>query len=459
MLTIYNSLTREKESFKPIEPGKVRMYVCGMTVYDLCHLGHARVMVVFDLVVRWLKASGFDVTYVRNITDIDDKIIRRALENGESIRALTDRFIAAMHEDADALGVLRPDHEPRATEHVDDMLAMIESLQNNGLAYVAANRDVCYSVRKFPGYGRLSGKSLDDLRAGERVDVADGKQDPLDFVLWKHAKTGEPDEARWASPWGEGRPGWHIECSAMSQAILGEHFDIHGGGQDLQFPHHENEIAQSEGAHNHRYVNYWMHNGFVRVDDEKMSKSLGNFFTIRDVLKAYDPEVVRFFILRAHYRSPLNYSDAHLNDARQSLTRLYTAIKHAPEQGVEVDWSSPWAARFRAAMDDDFNTAGAVAVLFELATEVNRAEDASMAAQLRALANVLGLLERNSTEFLQGDAMAGDLDSAAIEAAIVQRAEAKKGRDFATADRIRNELAEAGVVLEDGPAGTVWRRS
>lgn len=459
MLTIYNSLTREKESFKPIEPGKVRMYVCGMTVYDLCHLGHARVMVVFDLVVRWLKASGFDVTYVRNITDIDDKIIRRALENGESIRALTDRFIAAMHEDADALGVLRPDHEPRATEHVDDMLAMIESLQNNGLAYVAANRDVCYSVRKFPGYGRLSGKSLDDLRAGERVDVADGKQDPLDFVLWKHAKTDEPDEARWASPWGEGRPGWHIECSAMSQAILGEHFDIHGGGQDLQFPHHENEIAQSEGAHNHRYVNYWMHNGFVRVDDEKMSKSLGNFFTIRDVLKAYDPEVVRFFILRAHYRSPLNYSDAHLNDARQSLTRLYTAIKHAPEQGVEVDWSSPWAARFRAAMDDDFNTAGAVAVLFELATEVNRAEDASMAAQLRALANVLGLLERNSTEFLQGDAMAGDLDSAAIEAAIVQRAEAKKGRDFATADRIRNELAEAGVVLEDGPAGTVWRRS
>ena len=459
MLTIYNSLTREKESFKPIEPGKVRMYVCGMTVYDLCHLGHARVMVVFDLVVRWLRASGFDVTYVRNITDIDDKIIKRALENGESIRALTDRFIAAMHEDADALGVQRPDHEPRATEHVSEMLAMIESLQANGLAYVAKNQDVCYSVRKFEGYGRLSGKSLDDLRAGERVDVADGKHDPLDFVLWKHAKAGEPDEARWPSPWGEGRPGWHIECSAMSQALLGEHFDIHGGGQDLQFPHHENEIAQSEGAHSHTYVNYWMHNGFVRVDDEKMSKSLGNFFTIRDVLKAYDPEVVRFFILRAHYRSPLNYSDAHLNDARQSLTRLYTALKHAPGEDAAVDWSGPWAARFKAAMDDDFNTAGAVSVLFEMATEVNRSEDAALAQQLRAMANVLGLLERTATEFLQGDTGSDDVDAEAIEAAIVQRAEAKKAKDFATADRIRAELADAGIVLEDGPGGTVWRRS
>ncbi|WP_227814237.1 cysteine--tRNA ligase [Nitrogeniibacter aestuarii] len=459
MLTIYNSLTREKESFKPIEPGKVRMYVCGMTVYDLCHLGHARVMVVFDLVVRWLRASGFDVTYVRNITDIDDKIIKRALDNGESIRALTDRFIAAMHEDADALGVQRPDHEPRATEHVGEMLAMIESLQANGLAYVAKNRDVCYSVRKFEGYGRLSGKSLDDLRAGERVDVADGKHDPLDFVLWKHAKAGEPDEARWPSPWGEGRPGWHIECSAMSQALLGEHFDIHGGGQDLQFPHHENEIAQSEGAHSHTYVNYWMHNGFVRVDDEKMSKSLGNFFTIRDVLKAYDPEVVRFFILRAHYRSPLNYSDAHLNDARQSLTRLYTALKHAPDEDAAVDWSGPWAARFKAAMDDDFNTAGAVSVLFEMATEVNRSEDAALAQQLRAMANLLGLLERTATEFLQGDTGSDDVDAEAIEAAIVQRAEAKKAKDFATADRIRAELADAGIVLEDGPGGTVWRRS
>ncbi len=459
MLTIYNSLTREKESFKPIEPGKVRMYVCGMTVYDLCHLGHARVMVVFDLVVRWLRASGFDVTYVRNITDIDDKIIKRALENGESIRALTDRFIAAMHEDADALGVQRPDHEPRATEHVSEMLAMIESLQANGLAYVAKNQDVCYSVRKFEGYGRLSGKSLDDLRAGERVDVADGKHDPLDFVLWKHAKAGEPEEARWPSPWGEGRPGWHIECSAMSQALLGEHFDIHGGGKDLVFPHHENEIAQSEGASGKPFVKYWLHNGFVNVNQEKMSKSLGNFFTIRDILQSYDPEVVRFFILRAHYRSPLNYSDAHLNDARQSLTRLYTALKHALGEDAAVDWSGPWAARFKAAMDDDFNTAGAVSVLFEIATEVNRSEDAALAQQLRAMANVLGLLERTATEFLQGDTGSDDVDAEAIDAAIVQRAEAKKAKDFATADRIRAELADAGIVLEDGPGGTVWRRS
>ena len=460
MLTIFNSLSREKEVFTPIEPGKVRMYVCGMTVYDFCHLGHARVMVVFDLVVRWLRASGLDVTYVRNITDIDDKIIRRAQENGESIRALTDRFIAAMHEDADALGVQRPDHEPRATEHVPGMLAMIESLEKNGLAYVAANQDVCYAVRKFPGYGRLSGKSVDELRAGERVDVADGKRDPLDFVLWKHAKANEPDDARWVSPWGDGRPGWHIECSAMSEALLGDHFDIHGGGQDLQFPHHENEIAQSEGAHGDRYVNYWMHNGFVRVDDEKMSKSLGNFFTIRDVLKKYDPEVVRFFILRAHYRSPLNYSDAHLDDARQSLTRLYTALKHAPEATSEVDWGSPWAARFKAAMDDDFNSAGAVAVLFEMATEVNRSQSASLAGQLRALGSVLGLFSRSVSAFLQGDADAGDgVDTARIEAAIAERAAAKKARDFATADRIRAELLALDVVLEDGPQGTVWRRA
>jgi cysteinyl-tRNA synthetase len=458
MLTIFNSLTRDKEAFQPIEPGKVRMYVCGMTVYDFCHLGHARVMVVFDLVVRWLRASGYEVSYVRNITDIDDKIIRRAQENGESIRALTDRFIAAMHEDADALGVQRPDHEPRATEYVDGMLAMIESLEKNGLAYVAANEDVCYAVRKFPGYGRLSGKSLDELRAGERVDVADGKRDPLDFVLWKHAKAGEPDEARWDSRWGAGRPGWHIECSAMSEALLGEHFDIHGGGQDLQFPHHENEIAQSEGAHGCRSVNYWMHNGFVRVDDEKMSKSLGNFFTIRDVLGRYDAEVVRFFILRAHYRSPLNYSDAHLDDARQSLTRLYTALKHAPEAPVEVDWAQPWSARFKAAMDDDFNTAGAVAVLFEMASEVNRSADAALAGQLRALGAVLGLFGRSATEFLQGEASDG-LDGAQIDAQIALRAEAKKARDFATADRIRADLLAAGIVLEDGPQGTVWRRA
>lgn len=460
MLTIYNSLAREKQTFTPIEPGKVRIYVCGMTVYDLCHLGHARVMVVFDLVVRWLRAQGFDVTYVRNITDIDDKIIRRALDNGESIRALTDRFIQAMHEDADALGVQRPDHEPRATEYVPQMLAMIESLQRNGLAYVARNEDVCFSVRRFPNYGRLSGKSLDDLRAGERVDVADGKQDPLDFVLWKHAKDGEPEDARWASPWGAGRPGWHIECSAMSGALLGEHFDIHGGGQDLQFPHHENEIAQSEGAHGCTSVNYWMHNGFVRVDDEKMSKSLGNFFTIRDVLERYDAEVVRFFILRAHYRSPLNYSDAHLDDARQSLSRLYTALKHAPE-GVtpSPDWSDPWNARFKAAMDDDFNTAGAMSVLFEMASEINRTADGALALKLRALGNVLGLLARPPVEFLQAGTAAGSLDAEGIEAAIAERSAAKKSRDFATADRIRAELLDAGVVLEDGPQGTTWRRA
>ena len=455
---IYNSLAREKVVFTPIEPGKVRIYVCGMTVYDYCHLGHARVMVAFDAVVRWLRASSFDVTYVRNITDIDDKIIKRALENGEPIRALTDRFVAAMHEDAGALGVLSPDHEPRATDHVDGMQTLISALERNGLAYVADNEDVCYAVRKFPAYGRLSGKSIDELRAGERVDVADGKRDPLDFVLWKHAKADEPDEAKWASPWGAGRPGWHIECSAMGAALLGKQFDIHGGGQDLQFPHHENEIAQSEGANGCRYVNYWMHNGFVRVDNEKMSKSLGNFFTIRDVLKRYDPEVVRFFILRAHYRSPLNYSDAHLDDARQALTRLYTALKHAPEAAPAVDWDSPWGARFRAAMDDDFNTAEAMAVLFELASEVNRTQSAALAGALKALGGVLGLLERSATTFLHGETGGDALDGAAIEAAIAQRATAKQARDYATADRIRAELASAGVVLEDTPDGTLWRR-
>ncbi|MBL8439990.1 MAG: cysteine--tRNA ligase, partial [Betaproteobacteria bacterium] len=344
MLKIHNSLAREKQTFVPIEPGKVRMYVCGMTVYDYCHLGHARVMVVFDMVARWLRASGYQLTYVRNITDIDDKIIKRAAENGETIGTLTDRFIDAMHEDADALGVLRPDHEPRATEYLPQMLALIQQLEARGLAYQAADGDMNYAVRKFVGYGKLSGKSLDDLRAGERVEVDTAKQDPLDFVLWKHAKPGEP---AWESPWGAGRPGWHIECSAMSSHLLGEHFDIHGGGQDLQFPHHENEIAQSEGAHDCRFVNYWMHNGFVRVDNEKMSKSLGNFFTIREVLKAYDAEVVRFFILRAHYRSPLNYSDAHLDDAKRSLDGLYFTLRDVPPVEVAIDWSDAFAARFR----------------------------------------------------------------------------------------------------------------
>ncbi len=460
MLTIYNSLTRKKEHFQPIDAGKVRMYVCGMTVYDYCHLGHARVMVVFDMVTRWLRASGLDVTYVRNITDIDDKIIRRAQENGESIRALTDRFIAAMHEDADALGVLRPDHEPRAMDYVAGMQSLISRLEAKGLAYVAANRDVCFAVRKFDGYGKLSGKSIDELRAGERVDVVGDKNDPLDFVLWKHAKAEEPEEAKWASPWGSGRPGWHIECSAMSADLLGEHFDIHGGGQDLQFPHHENEIAQSEGAHGHAFVNYWMHNGFVRVDDEKMSKSLGNFFTIREVLKQYDPEVVRFFILRAHYRSPLNYSDAHLDDARQALTRLYTALKAVPVTDADPDWSTPWAQRFQAAMDDDFNTAEALAVLFELANEVNRGAAPELAQQLRALGKVLGLLERDATAFLQGGVKTeGGLDVAEIERMIEARVSAKKGRDFAEADRLRAALLEAGIVLEDSAQGTTWRRA
>lgn len=463
MLKIYNSLSRQKEQFKPIEPGKVRMYVCGMTVYDYCHLGHARVMVVFDMVSRWLRATGLDVTYVRNITDIDDKIIRRAGENGESIRSLTDRFIAAMHEDADALGVLRPDHEPRATEYVAPMQKLIGALMDNGLAYKADNEDVCYAVRKFEGYGKLSGKSLDELRAGERVEVAGGKHDPLDFVLWKHARADEPEEVKWSSPWGTGRPGWHIECSAMSSELLGAQFDIHGGGADLQFPHHENEIAQSEGAHQCTFVNYWMHNGFVRVDDEKMSKSLGNFFTIRDVLKEYAPEVVRFFILRAHYRSPLNYSDAHLVDARSALSRLYTALRNVPPAvgGGAVDWDSSYAARFKLAMDDDFNTAEALSVLFDLAGEVNRERSAEAARLLRDLGGVLGLLEQDPTSFLQGgvaDAAGAD-DEAAIEARIAARIEAKKARNFAEADRIRAELLAEGVALEDTPQGTIWRRA
>ena len=463
MLSIFNTLNREKEEFSSIEPGKVRMYVCGMTVYDYCHLGHARVLVTFDVVARWLRAAGYEVTYVRNITDIDDKIIRRAAESGESVRTLTDRFIAAMHEDCDALGVLRPEHEPRATDFVPQMQSMISRLEARGLAYLAGNRDVCYSVRKFEGYGRLSGKSLDDLRAGERVDVAADKQDPLDFVLWKHAREDEPEEVKWSSPWGVGRPGWHIECSAMSSELLGAHFDIHGGGQDLQFPHHENEIAQSEGANGCTFVNYWMHNGFVRVDNEKMSKSLGNFFTIRDVLKRFDAEVLRFFIVRAHYRSPLNYSDAHLEDARNALDRLYTALKILPADAapVEADFDASHGQRFAAAMDDDFNTAEAVAVLFDLAGEVNRTRSVEQALQLRALGSVIGLLQREPTSYLQAAASGqlGVLEAAEIETRIALRAAAKKARDFAQADRIRAELLDAGVVLEDGAQGTVWRRA
>jgi cysteinyl-tRNA synthetase len=457
MLSIYNSLTRSKEVFRPIDPPRVRMYVCGMTVYDYCHLGHARVMIVFDVVQRWLRASGYDLTYVRNITDIDDKIIRRAAENGESIEALTGRFISAMREDARALGVQDPQLEPRATQYIVDMQALIEKLIGCGLAYQASDGDVNFSVRKFPDYGKLSGKSLEDLRAGERVVVGEAKQDPLDFVLWKRAKEGEPF---WKSPWGAGRPGWHIECSAMACRLLGEHFDIHGGGQDLQFPHHENEIAQSEGANGERFVNVWMHNGFVRVDDEKMSKSLGNFFTVRDILKRYDPEVVRFFILRAHYRSPINYSDQNLDDARQALTRLYTALKGTPVGVAAPDWNEPHGRRFRDAMDDDFNTPEAVAVLFDLANEANRTGSSASLQQLRLLGNQLGLLGRDSDEFLKSSpATAAGLADSDIEALIAERKAARAGKNFKRADQIRAELLEKGIVLEDGAQGTGWRRA
>jgi len=462
-LKIYNTLARDKQVFVPIQPGKINMYVCGITVYDYCHVGHARMMMAFDVIYRWFKASGYEVKYVRNITDIDDKIIRRAVENGETITQLTARFIKAMEEDSDALGILPPDYAPRATEHVPHMLSIIEQLEGKELAYLGEDGDVNYAVRNFPGYGKLSGKSLDDLRAGERVDVNTGKRDPLDFVLWKASKDAEPDEVKWDSKWGKGRPGWHIECSAMSCALLGEHFDIHGGGADLQFPHHENEIAQSEGAFGAPMANFWVHNGFVRVDNEKMSKSLGNFFTIREVLKKYDAEVVRFFILRAHYRSPLNYSDAHIDDAKGALTRLYTALADI-DLGAEtpsVNWDEAHARRLREAMDDDFNTPLAVAALFDLASEVNRSKSVQDARQLKALAGVLGLLERSPQHFLQaGTPDAGGMNEAAIQDAIARRAAAKKSRNFAEADAIRAELTAAGVVLEDKPDGsTNWRRA
>jgi cysteinyl-tRNA synthetase len=425
------------------------MYVCGMTVYDYCHLGHARVLVVFDVVRRWLRESGYRVTYVRNITDIDDKIIRRAAENGEPIESLTGRFIRYMQEDAAALGVEEPDHEPRATRYVAQMLALIDELNQKRLAYQAASGDVNYAVRRFPGYGKLSGKSLDELRAGERVEVDSAKQDPLDFVLWKRSK---PEEPKWPSRWGEGRPGWHIECSAMGRALLGEQFDIHGGGQDLQFPHHENEIAQSEGASGKPFVKYWMHNGFVRVDEEKMSKSLGNFFTVREVLKKYDPEVVRFFILRAHYRSPLNYADLHLEEAKSALARLYTALKGFSRESSPVDWAEDHAIRFKQAMDDDFGTPEALAVLFELATRINAGAKA-LAPQLRGLGGVLGLLRRDAQAFLQG----GDAEGWILEA-IAAREAARKRKDYAEADRIRNELLAKGIILEDVGGRTTWRR-
>jgi cysteinyl-tRNA synthetase len=429
------------------------MYVCGMTIYDLCHIGHARMMMAFDVVQRWLRASGYRVTYVRNITDIDDKIIRRAVERGIGIRELTGEMVGAMHQDIARLGIEPPDVEPRATEYVPQMLSLIATLEGKGLAYRAGSGDVNYAVRKFPGYGKLSGKSLDELRAGERVAVDDGKHDPLDFVLWKAAKADEPAEAKWDSAFGAGRPGWHIECSAMSCATLGETFDIHGGGADLQFPHHENEIAQSEGAHGKPLAHFWMHNGFVRVDNEKMSKSLGNFFTIRDVLREYQPETLRFFMVRAHYRSALNYSDAHLDDAHQALKRLYTALSVVPAQDVAIDWSEPYAARFRAAMDEDFGTPEAVAVLFDLAGEVNRSRSPQAAGLLKALGGCLGLLQEEPAAFLRAGST---LAAADIEAHIAQRAAAKAARDFAEADRIRAALLAQGIVLKDSAAGTTW---
>ncbi len=451
-LRIYNTLTRALEEFSPLTPGHVRMYVCGITVYDLCHVGHARSAVAFDVVQRWLRASGLEVTFVRNITDIEDKIIRRAVENGETVRSLTDRMIAEMYRDFDALGIARPTHDPRATDYVPQMLDIVRRLEDKGLAYRAGG-DVNYAVRRFPGYGKLSGKSLDELHAGERVAVLEGKEDPLDFVLWKAAKPDEPPEAQWDSEYGRGRPGWHIECSAMSCALLGDTFDIHGGGADLQFPHHENEIAQSEGASGLPLAKVWMHNGFVNIDNEKMSKSLGNFFTIREVLEKFDAETLRFFIVRAHYRSPLNYSDVHLDDARGALRRLYTALDAVPPAQAEMDWNDPYAARFKAAMDNDFGTPEAVAVLFELAAEVNRTRFAERAGLLKALGATLGILQGDPKAFLRAGAT---LDAATIERMIAERAAAKKAKDFAQADRIRQELLAQGIVLKDSPAGTTW---
>ena len=455
-LRIYNTLSRDMVDFTPAQPGHVRMYVCGMTVYDLCHLGHARSMLAFDVVQRWLRATGLKVTYVRNVTDIDDKIIKRAVENQESIRSLTDRMIDALHQDADALGVQRPEFEPRATDYVPQMLSIIGKLEQKGLAYRAGNGDVNFAVRKFPGYGKLSGKSLDELNAGERVAVsqeAGGKEDPLDFVLWKSAKDSEPEDVKWASPFGIGRPGWHIECSAMSCELLGETFDIHGGGADLPFPHHENEIAQSEGASGKTLANVWMHNGFVNIDNEKMSKSLGNFFTIREVLQAYDAETVRFFVVRSHYRSPLNYSDVHLDDARGSLKRLYTALHSVAPAEVSLDWANPYAARFQAAMNEDFGTPEAIAVLFDLASEVNRSQSSELAGLLKSLGGVLGLLQDEPQSFLQAGTQ---LDDAAIQLKIHTRAQAKLAKNFAEADRIRQELLAQGIVLKDSASGTTW---
>ncbi len=456
-LRIYNTLSRALEDFVPLVPGQVRMYVCGMTIYDLCHVGHARMMMAFDVVQCWLRASGLEVVFVRNITDIDDKIIKRAVERGITIRALTDEMVLAMHQDLDALGIARPSHEPRATEYVRQMTDLIGVLQQKGLAYQATEGsgagDVNFSVRKLPGYGKLSGKSLDQLRAGERVAVLDGKQDPLDFVLWKAAKPEEPEDAKYDSPFGKGRPGWHIECSAMSMCVLGETFDIHGGGADLQFPHHENEIAQSEGATGKEFARYWLHNGFLNVDGEKMSKSVGNFFTIRDVLNSYDGETIRYFMIRVHYRRPFNFSDAGLDDARTALKRLYTVLDAVQPDAVKINWNEPWPAKFKSAMDNDFGTPEAFAVLFDLASEINRTKSAELSGLLKALGGLLGLLQLEPTAYLQNGSALGN---AAIQKLIAQRATAKASKDFARADQIRTDLLVQGIVLKDAPSGTTW---
>ena len=459
MLKIYNNLTNKKEVFVPIEAGKIRMYVCGITVYDYCHIGHSRAYIVFDMVVRFLRHAGYDVTYIRNITDIDDKIIQRANENNENFHELTTRFIKAMHEDFDKLGILMPDLEPKATDHIPAILVMIETLIEKGFAYQAENGDVYFAVNEFNKYGELSGKRIEDLRAGERVQVDTNKRDPMDFVLWKMAKENEPF---WESNYGKGRPGWHIECSAMSTEMLGNHFDIHGGGQDLQFPHHENEIAQSECCTGEKFVNYWMHNGFVRVNEEKMSKSLGNFFTIRDVLKEYRAEEIRFFILSSHYRSQINYSDEQLDQARSGLERLYAALLDIEVGDVPKD--TEYQQRFETAMNDDFNTAEAIAVLFDLTRDLNRAKAennsdvAALGSLLKYLANLLGFLELNPAEFLKSSVTEEGLSNADIDLKVEQRQQAKKDKDWALADKIRDELTSAGIILEDNAEGTRWRR-
>lgn len=453
-LHIYNTETRQKELFTPIHPGKVGLYVCGVTVYDLCHIGHARVMVVFDTVVRHLRSLGYDVAYVRNITDIDDKIIKRALENNESIQSLTSRMIDEMHADETAMNVLRPDMEPRATEYIDEIRYMIQTLIDKGFAYPASNGDVYFKVKAFKDYGRLSGKNLEELEAGARVEVNEIKQDPMDFVLWKASKENEP---AWESAWGGGRPGWHIECSAMSTKCLGNHFDIHGGGMDLSFPHHENEIAQSECATGEHYVNTWMHCGFVRVDDEKMSKSLNNFFTIREVLKVYHPEVIRYFLLSSHYRSPVNYSEENLQAAKASVGRLYSAVE-AVEPGTAVE-NSPFEAEFIDVMNDDFNTPKAMAVLFELAKEVNKTKEAGLCGLLVKLANQIGLLMQTPEAFFKSQPSDSELSDEQIEALIEERRNARAEKNFARSDEIRDQLAEQGIELLDTAEGTSWRRS